>query len=1211
MAKEHLQTDELAKLYEEACRPGIPRPITANIHPHLAACSLCRERFEEQAFLDRQLEEIHSSKPALRQSDCPEPALWREVATGVTAPEQTLFLVHHASRCDHCGTLLREAVADLNGENTPADEELIAALKSAQPEWQRSLAQRITGTVIPQPVPWWRVWLTVPRLATVGAAVLAVAALGYLGVVQQRQPQTAGRLLASAYSEQRTMELRIAGAAYAPLRVQRGPAASFSERSAALLKAESIIADQLPSHPSDPAWLQAKAQADLLEGKYDAAVESLKRALELAPKTPGLLTDLATAYFQRARSEDRPEDYGAAFEHLSQVLASDPDNAVALYNRAIVGEQQFLYHQALEDWEHYLKVDPRSEWAEEARSRADALRAKLKKQENRSSLLKPDQIASRATDTSLGAEVDPRVEEYLQEAVRAWLPQAFPEQRAPARGVAVAADPQAARALFFLADLTARQHNDRWLTDLLEGSSAANFPQAVEVLARAYKGNDAGEFDISRLQGSRAEQLFRSSGNMAGALRAQFEQVFSEQFLRRTEECRREASAALTEAEKYSYPWLDAQLGLERGVCSGIMGDLGADQMTVQRALTRAQQSSYGGLYLRALGFLADDKFETGDPNGAGRLVGTGLTRWWLGQFPTARAYNFYVFLADNAEAAGRPNLQLALWNESIALVNSDDDLLLRAGAHSQAAHAAAAARQPQVAAQHYAEAAQLYALVPQSEAVRALRLHDAIRAAQLESRQGHFDNALSQLTRIQSEIRQPSDNYHALMFYSTLGQLQLRRQHETEAEQALRPALALAEQNLASLSSEAERANWSRDTAPVYLAMAEAELMQGRAQESLDVFEWYMGASERAGTGSADTHRRNASPYSSGPDPSWLASRLPLLSKETVVAYGALPDGVAIWVYDDRGVNAHWIPKSSHDLEELAARFYELSSDPRTELSAVRRDARSLYAALVAPVEEKLTSDRILVIEADGWLAQVPFEALLDSGSHYLVERGPIVHSRGQYAEALLHADSTISSDLPALIVGSTVGSQSNDLIPLPNVAAEAETVANDFHSSRVLKGREATLSLVKRELPKAAVFHFAGHSLATPQKAGLLLEGQDAQKGAPSLLDASVLQQLKLPNMQLAVLSACSTEGGGAGSRGFNNIAEAFQRSGVPHVVASRWAVDSVETRIFVEDFYRGLLSGQSVSGAIQLTSRKMLSDPRTAHPYYWSAFAAYGRP
>jgi CHAT domain-containing protein len=97
----------------------------------------------------------------------------------------------------------------------------------------------------------------------------------------------------------------------------------------------------------------------------------------------------------------------------------------------------------------------------------------------------------------------------------------------------------------------------------------------------------------------------------------------------------------------------------------------------------------------------------------------------------------------------------------------------------------------------------------------------------------------------------------------------------------------------------------------------------------------------------------------------------------------------------------------------------------------------------------------------------------------------------------------------------------------------------------------------------------------------------------------------------MQLAVLSTCSTESGSDGSRGFNSIAEALQRSGVPHVVASRWAVDSVETRAFIESFYRNALSGQPVSSALRQTGRNMLANPRTAHPYYWAALSAYGRP
>ncbi len=122
-------------------------------------------------------------------------------------------------------------------------------------------------------------------------------------------------------------------------------------------------------------------------------------------------------------------------------------------------------------------------------------------------------------------------------------------------------------------------------------------------------------------------------------------------------------------------------------------------------------------------------------------------------------------------------------------------------------------------------------------------------------------------------------------------------------------------------------------------------------------------------------------------------------------------------------------------------------------------------------------------------------------------------------------------------------------------------------------------------------------------------MLEGEPGQANAPRLLDADAMWQLHPESLQLAVLSACNTASGG-GASGFDSITDGFVRAGVPHVVASRWAVDSAETRGFIQDFYHNALSGQSVSDAIRQTSRKMLANPRTSHPYYWSAFAVYGR-
>ena len=1206
----HLGTAELAKLLEQSRLRPESRLDATDLHPHLSVCPTCREQFEALVLLDHQLTSLPPARSGPRQGDCPDPAVWNDIAAGLTPADQTLAHVEHASCCDHCGPLLGAAVTELtelNAESTETERKYIATLESATAEWQQKLAHRITGT-LPSPVrkseSWRQWWLAVPGLVIAGAFLLALIGVASWVLVHRNQPAAAGRLLARAYTDKRTLELRIAGAGFAPLRVSRGPSASFTSRPAALLKAEALIASQLESHPSDPAWLDAQAQADMLEGKYDAAVGALIRARELDPGSPALLTDLATAYFQRAQQEDRPEDSGVAYKYLSQALSLRPDDPVALFNRAIIAEHQFLYHQALDDWEHYLRVDPSSQWAEEAGDRANALREKLKKHESKATpLLSPAQIAAIAASDSPDSEadrrseVDRRVEEYLHEAVALWLPQAFPE-------AGTHADPHSPQALFFLADLTAQEHGDRWLVDLLRGPSSPHFPQAIAALARAVQANDVNDFSVSRQQADLAEQLFRASGNTAGVLRAQFEKSFADQISRRSEDCRRRSFVAGEESRRYSYPWLQIQLGLEQGVCSGLMGDLGGNEKATRRALDQAELAGYGALYLRALGFVVGSGLDTGNSSSR-NLANSALERYWSGQFPAMRGYNLYAELAYAAQLAGQSDLQLAMWREAVAMIDADE-LPLRASSHSMTAMAAMAAHQPEVAKQEYVEAARLYALAPQNEDIRAQRLENEIRTAQLEAQQSVFDAALARLIRVQDEVRGLSNNYLAQIFYSTLGEVQLRSHHATEAEQAFRPALSFAERNLASLTSEADRMGWTRDAAPVYLGLAEAELIQGREPESLAVFEWYLGAPQRVGMRGLDPSQPLA-------DPSRLLSRLPVLAHETVLAYAALPDGLAIWVYDNRGITARWIPQPTDGLQELEGRFHDLSSDPRSEISALRRDARSLYGALIAPVEQHLAPGRTLVIEADGWLAQVPFEALLDSNNRYLVERASIVHSLGQDSQSRLRSDTGISADLLALVVDSTASSSADGLIPLPDVAAEADTVAGRFHNPRLLKGKEATLGAVRSGLQGAAVFHFAGHSFTTPRRTGLMLEGRGemGRTNTPRLMDAVAVRQLHLQGLQLAVLSACSTAAGSGGSSGFDSVTDAFLRAGVPHVVASRWAVDSSETRGFVENFYRNALSGRTVSDAIRVTAQNMLANPRTSHPYYWSAFAAYGRP
>ena len=261
-------------------------------------------------------------------------------------------------------------------------------------------------------------WLR-PAFAAAALAVLIAAV--WIGV---RWPRPAGaeELIAQAYTEQRTIDVRIRGAKYSPVRTDRGPTISNYDRPVRLQKADAVISENLLKNPGDPGWLQAKANADMLEGRFDDAVKRLQRAIDSKPDSPELLTDLGSAYFLRGRS-NRPADidkatpsfpkslaqnscnpansphwavdYMCAIDSFGKALMKNPDDPVALFNRALALGDVFLYAPAVDDWQHYLRIDPQGDWSAEARERLTNVKHKVIQRENSLSepMLTPEDIA--------------------------------------------------------------------------------------------------------------------------------------------------------------------------------------------------------------------------------------------------------------------------------------------------------------------------------------------------------------------------------------------------------------------------------------------------------------------------------------------------------------------------------------------------------------------------------------------------------------------------------------------------------------------------------------------------------------------------------------------------------------------------------------------------------------------------------------------------
>jgi CHAT domain-containing protein/cytochrome c-type biogenesis protein CcmH/NrfG len=1124
-------------------------------------------------------------------------AEWLGVAAGLLPEVKARELMKHAAQCGHCGPLLKKVAEALVDETTPSEDALLASLQSARPEWRKNMAAALRDSARSRQAKasWlisvftWRA----PAYALAGIVVVAVFA--WIGV-RALHPPTAEQLLVQAYTERRTIEVRIPGAKYAPLRVERGMRGSGFDKPQSLLRAEVLISEQLLRKPNDPEWLEAKARAEMLDGSYDDAINTLQRALKSQPDSPDLLTDLGSAYYLRAKSADRPIDYGNAIEAFGKVLIKSPDNSIALFNRALACEQAFLYAQALEDWQHYLRIDPQGEWAEEARSRFTALQQKVKKydQSHTEPLLSPLEFSKSGADDVVLHKIDTQIEQYFSLAVVEWLPKAFP---LPQEGVSNAANEDALRVL---AKISAQDHDDFWLADLLQHSASPMFPSAVAELALAAKAIDSGDNVFAREHARQAERLFAFAGNTAGVLRARIDYMFASHDAQEADTCIEASADQERRLAVTSYRWLTIQFHLEEGTCSWLAGDLGKAQQLYESAASAAESSGYREIYLRTQDHLSSLTSATGNLAEGWSRTWTALNRFWAGTYTPMRGYNLYYNLYEFARITRQPHLGMAAWRDGVALSDSFSNNNLRAMAHSLMASAAVAAGRSSVAEDEFMRASEFFARAPQIKSTRVDRLEAETRLAEVEVFEGKSQLAVSRLRQLEPEVSKLSDDFLEVFFYTTLGNAESGVGDGKEAESALHSALIMSESLLQSLRDDKLRAEWSRRTSSTYRNFVQLRLQQGDVESALETWEWYRGAALRArGRGKLVLPTNFQLP-----EPHEVAYQLPQLLKETFVSYALLPRGLAIWVYDNRGVFSYWIQDNSADIEAKANHFRFLCSDPKSDASDLRESAHLLYDLLVAPIEKRLSSDRALIVELDDGFSGLPFDALLDTQGHYFGERGPMVSSLGIYYRSGVLRSTQITQDTVALVAAVAASRAPTDsaVMPLPDAAYEGEMVAHDFKNVHLLMEREATIDAVLRHLPDASIFHFAGHAIRSSQQSGLLL--------SDSLLSTRLIEKTSISRLQLAVLSACDTQDGSAGDvTDDDSLVRTFLSAGVPHIVASRWNVDSFVTRQFMQLFYRALLNGNTVADSIYQAQSGLRSRPGMSHPYYWSAFTAFG--
>lgn len=307
----------------------------------------------------------------------------------------------------------------------------------------------------------------------------------------------------------------------------------------------------------------------------------------------------------------------------------------------------------------------------------------------------------------------------------------------------------------------------------------------------------------------------------------------------------------------------------------------------------------------------------------------------------------------------------------------------------------------------------------------------------------------------------------------------------------------------------------------------------------------------------------------------------------------------IRVWVID----------RSETHLVTLALTPAELGESVRYLFSMLRgRDfdyaaAGELYRSLTAPLEPYLRH-RELVIVPHTYLHFLPLAALWNEETgRFLSEDYTLSHVPSAAALRFLRRNQSDNRG-GALVMGHAGRS-------LSHVDLEARSVAR-LLGADALTGPAAKESVLHAAGLETDVIHLAAHGSfesRSPTFSYLALAPGDGHDGR---LELHEIAGLELAGTNLVVLSACDTFLGELQwSDDLTGMTRAFLEAGSPAVVTSLWPIDDEASAVFMEGFYRHLLTAASSAEALRQAQIDVMGVAKWRLPYYWAAFVLTGDP
>jgi hypothetical protein len=971
---------------------------------------------------------------------------------------------------------------------------------------------------------------------------------------------------------------------------------------ASLLDARARIERKLETAPQDPHWLQLEARADLLEEKFDPAIDILDRLLAAGPVTASLLSDDAASYFQRGVANGSENDRSTALDYLRRADELAPGDPVILFNEAVAMEDRGQVMNAVETWNRYLRFERDPRWLAEGRLRLQALELKLNRLKSHRSrveqhLASPQAMRALAADPAALAALD---EEFSSSLLPRLFDSAFPMPVDRSRGSPCAENCQAARTLLYaLAASLQRTHQDPWLAQLLPSASSSpdpGFIHAAHALGQAVAEDTLGDYLSGKQSALLAGQLFHHLGNAAGEDRSLVEESYAEQRASNLADCYRAVHPLLSRNPQFA--WIQIQALLEDTLADPTPGNAGENNPAFLRAVSLARERHYGILELRARNLLGAPAVDAGDAEASWRAYLPTIRSFYAGDYPPVRLYTTLSGLAQVERSTPRVYQALLLQREVVAVVQLTEgselvptERLNLAATAIRAGHIADAHDQIRIAQTELSA-------MGNGKSVRTFLSETETAMANLYLERRELAAAGAMLDAAQDHMAGEQNSYHRREYAVARGRLELAQGHPDAAESRLREALVEEERLFGK--SGAENIIQAQQDRDLYALLAGVWLAQGRSgQDILALWERYR-------------LRILGNPVPPCPSLACLQPELAValqrLGPNPLLGQIVMLDQLLLYRANAQGVVWTSVPIRRDEVLAATAPLEHAVTSPATSMDTVDQAARRAGRILLDPLVPAPSPSSRMLLETDPLLGNLPWPSVETAagpiGLHFNLEESPslLLGHRRSSSGAL--------TDRP-LVVGASVASGESQL--LPEVLDEARAVARFDNDPSLLLGAQATQAQFTARLATASAIHFAGHAAQQDGATRLLLAPAKSLRGGPAgrpYLDSEMLRKFPPRAARLVVFSACSTGVKEEGwNHGMGDIVGTLASLGVPDVVATRWQIDSGSAVPLMDAFYGGLARGLTVPQALTAARQTLIRDPRYAHPYYWAAYYASG--